>query len=81
MSDCSEWASDVSLSILSSGLPWGCGIDLAGIHAFKLRMIANCTGGAVFWWEIHLLIDQRSDPGSVGQPRWCIAVSSGWSKC
>eukprot|EP00979_Chaetoceros_neogracilis_P012396 scaffold3287_cov274-Chaetoceros_neogracile.AAC.3 len=75
MSDCSAWARAVILSSLSDVSPLNCGIGSSEIHAFKLRMIAIWIGGAMFWCDIHLLIERRSDAGSVVQPRWCIAVS------
>jgi len=66
----------VILSSLSDESPLNCGIGSSEIHAFKLHMIANWIGGAVFWWNIHVLIDRRSDAGRVVPPRWYIAISS-----
>ena len=76
ISDCSAWARAVILSSLSVVSPLNGGIGSSEIHAFKLRMIASWIGGAVFWCDILLLIERRSDAEREGQPRWCIAVSS-----
>ena len=67
--DCSEWAREVRRSSLSRWLQRKFRIGSAVIQAFRLLIIANCTGGAVLLFDIHLLIDGRSEPGMLGQAR------------
>ena len=62
------------LSSLSVVSPGNGGIGSSEIHAFRLLMIASWIGGAVFWCDIHLLMDRRSDAGRAEQPRWCVCI-------